>query len=136
VAEIVDVDTPENDEPSEEVTEQQADEESASQQVELSAGDSSEVDSYLTELSRPLSRFYQYPRRSRRLGQEGSPIVVFEFNRDGILVRHSLRQSSDHSLLDAAALDMLKAAEPLPAVPESMKGKSFTYALPVRFSLR
>ncbi|WP_273426308.1 energy transducer TonB [Marinobacter sp.] len=134
--EIVEADASKSEEPSEDVTEKQAEEENASQQVELSAGDSSEVDSYLTELSRHLSRFYEYPRRSRRLGQEGSPVVVFEFNRDGTLVRHSIGRSSDHSLLDDAALDMLKAAEPLPAVPESMRGESFTYALPVRFSLR
>lgn len=116
--------------------EKQAEEKSASRQVELNAGDSSEVDSYLSELSRHLGRFYEYPRRSRRLGQEGSPVVVFEFNRNGTLVRHSISRPSDHSLLDEAALDMLKAAEPLPAVPEPMKGKSFTYALPVRFILR
>lgn len=134
--EIVEADASKSEEPSEDVTEKQAEKKNASQQVELSAGDSSEVDSYLTELSRHLSRFYEYPRRSRRLGQEGSPVVVFEFNRDGTLVRHSIGRSSGHSLLDDAALDMLKAAEPLPAVPESMRGESFTYALPVRFSLR
>jgi protein TonB len=63
-------------------------------------------------------------------------VVVFEFNRNGTLVRHSLGKSSSHSLLDEAALEMLKDAEPLPAVPDSMKGRTFTYALPVRFRLR
>lgn len=134
--EIVEVDVSENQEASEEVTENTAEEENVSQQVELNAGESSEVDSYLSKLSRHLGRFYEYPRRSRRLGQEGSPVIVFEFSRDGTLLRHSLQKSSDHSLLDEAALDMLKAAEPLPEVPESMQGESFAYALPVRFSLR
>lgn len=134
--EIVEVDVPENQEASEEVTEDTPEEENASQQVELNAGESSDVDSYLSKLSRHLGQFYEYPRRSRRLGQEGSPVIVFEFSRDGTLLRHSLQKSSDHSLLDEAALDMLKAAEPLPEVPESMQGKSFAYALPVRFSLR
>ena len=62
--------------------------------------------------------------------------MVFEFSRDGTLVHHSLRASSSHALLDDAALDMLKDAEPLPEVPDSMKGQTFTYALPVRFRLR
>ncbi|TGN39346.1 energy transducer TonB [Marinobacter confluentis] len=119
-----------------EATEDPVEKENESQQVELNAGESSKVDSYLTELSRHLGRFYEYPRRARRLGQEGSPVVVFEFSRDGTLVKHSLSRSSDHSLLDDAALDMLKSAEPLPEVPESMEGETFTYALPVRFSLR
>ena len=133
---VTQVDAPKNDEVAEDVTENTAEEESLNKQVELSAGESSDVDRYLTELSRHLSQFYEYPRRARRLGQEGSPVVVFEFSRDGTLVHHSLRTSSDHALLDDAALDMLKDAEPLPEVPESMKGNTFTYALPVRFNLR
>ena len=100
------------------------------------AGQSSQVDSYLSKLSRHLARYYEYPRRARRLGQEGTPVIVFEFRRDGSLVEHSLRDSSGHSLLDDAALAMLAQAAPLPAVPDSMRGKSFTYALPVRFNLR
>lgn len=121
---------------SEDITENTADRKNVSQQVELMAGNSADVDSYLTRLGSHLSRFYEYPRRARRLGQEGAPVLVFEFSREGALLRQSLRSSSGHSLLDDAALEMLKDAEPLPAVPASMTGKTFTYALPVRFSLR
>jgi len=100
------------------------------------AGDPSAVDDYLAKLSRHLSRFYEYPRRARRLGQEGAPVITFEFRRDGSLVGHSLRKTSGHTLLDEAALAMLKQAAPLPSVPAGMAGRTFTYALPVRFSLR
>ena len=106
------------------------------QQVELSAGDSPEVNRYLAELNRHLSRYYEYPRRARRLGQEGTPLVVFEFTRGGALIRHSVRQSSGHSMLDDATLAMLSAADPLPEVPASMAGSTFTYVLPVKFELR
>ncbi|MEP6220140.1 MAG: energy transducer TonB, partial [Marinobacter sp.] len=130
------VDAPESDRRTEEVSENTAEEENLNQEVELTAGESSDVDRYLTELSRHLGRYYEYPRRARRLGQEGAPVVVFEFSRDGTLVNHSLHASSNHALLDDAALDMLKDAEPLPEVPDSMKGQTFTYVLPVRFRLR
>jgi len=100
------------------------------------AGQSADVNNYLSKLSRHLARFYEYPRRSRRLGQQGTPVIVFEFRRDGSLVDHTLRDSSGHSLLDEAALNMLSAAAPLPKVPADMRGNTFTYALPVRFSLR
>lgn len=100
------------------------------------AGTSTDVDSYLSKLSRHLARYYEYPRRARRLGQEGTPVVVFEFSRDGSLIDHSLRDSSGHRLLDRAAREMLSQAAPLPKVPDTMRGQSFTYALPVRFSLR
>ena len=63
-------------------------------------------------------------------------MIVFEFQRDGTLVRHDLRDSSGHELLDEAALNMLAQAAPLPEVPDRMIGQSFSYALPVRFRLR
>ncbi|MGO1502560.1 MAG: energy transducer TonB, partial [Marinobacter sp.] len=100
------------------------------------AGNPSAVDNYLARLSRHLSQFYEYPRRARRLGQEGAPVITFEFRRDGSLVGHSLRTESGHPLLDAAALVMLEQAAPLPPVPADMSGRTFRYALPVRFNLR
>jgi protein TonB len=63
-------------------------------------------------------------------------VIVFEFARDGSLVSHSLRDSSGHQLLDDSAMQMLAQAAPLPTVPDTMLGQTFTYALPVRFSLR
>lgn len=106
------------------------------QQVALTAGNSDAVDNYLTKLSRHLGRYYEYPRRARRLRQEGVPVIVFEFSRSGELIGHSLQDSSGHRLLDDAAIEMLELAAPLPSVPDSMSGESFRYALPVRFQLR
>ena len=100
------------------------------------AGERSEVDNYLSRLSRHLARFYEYPRQARRLGQEGTPVIVFEFRRDGTLVAQRLKTGSGHELLDQAALAMLVQAAPLPEVPGEMAGKRFRYALPVRFRLR
>ncbi len=100
------------------------------------AGQRSGVDSYLSRLSRHLARFYQYPHRARRLGQEGTPVIAFEFRRDGTLVADRLKIGSGHELLDEAALAMLRQAAPLPEVPREMTGTRFRYVLPVRFSLR
>ncbi|WP_228152854.1 energy transducer TonB [Marinobacter guineae] len=94
------------------------------------------MDNYLSRLSRHLARFYEYPRRARRLGQEGTPVIVFEFRRDGTLVADSVKTGSGHELLDEAALAMLRQSAPLPEVPGEMAGKRFRYVLPVRFSLR
>lgn len=105
------------------------------EQVELQAGASENVDAYLTALNQHLRRHYEYPRRARRLGQEGTPIVEFEFNRDGELVSHRVKNSSSFTLLDHAAMDLLEEASPLPPVPDSMEGQTFTFTLPVTFKL-
>ncbi len=119
-------------EPAETATEQQS---QATVPLQ-NAGVKSEVDNYLSRLSRHLARYYEYPRRARRLGQEGTPVIVFEFQRDGSLIAHSLRTSSGHQLLDESALAMLEQAAPLPEVPDEIAGQKFRYTLPVRFSLR
>lgn len=129
--EVTEAETPSGD-PAETATEEQS---QATVPLQ-NAGVKSEVDNYLSRLSRHLARYYEYPRRARRLGQEGTPVIVFEFQRDGSLVARSLRTSSGHQLLDESALAMLEQAAPLPPVPEAIAGQKFRYALPVRFSLR
>ncbi|GGY60116.1 hypothetical protein GCM10007071_03210 [Marinobacter zhanjiangensis] len=104
--------------------------------MELVAGDDEAVDQYLGKLASHLARYRDYPRRARRLGQEGTPVVIFEFDRNGKLLEARLRDSSSHRLLDEAALELLRDASPLPEVPESMTGQSFTYTLPVGYKLR
>ncbi len=104
--------------------------------MELRAGSSSNIDQYLTRLARHLSRHRDYPRRAQRLNMEGTPVVLFRFNRQGELLDYSLSEGSSHNLLDEAALEMLVAAAPLPAVPDDMQGETFSFQLPVRFNLR
>ncbi|PAV24885.1 energy transducer TonB, partial [Tamilnaduibacter salinus] len=104
--------------------------------VSLQAGQSDRTDEYLTRLNRHLARHYDYPRRAKRLNQEGTPEVRFRFNRDGELVSLSITAPSDYPLLDEAAKDIIRDAEPLPAVPEDMEGQTFGFTIPIRFQLQ
>lgn len=113
-----------------------ADQVTQQEQVELVAGNDASVDQYLGRLAQHLGRYREYPRRARRLRQEGTPVVVFEFDRNGRLLDARLQDSSSHRLLDEAALQLLRDASPLPEVPDAMVGKSFTYTLPVGYKLR
>jgi protein TonB len=103
---------------------------------QLRAGASPQTDSYLAKLVRHLSAYRDYPRRARRLGLEGTPIVVFEFDRAGRLLNYHLLQGSSHRILDDAALNMLKQASPFPPVPDDMTSETFRFQLPVAFQLR
>ncbi|SDX50166.1 TonB family protein [Marinobacter mobilis] len=104
--------------------------------VPLNSGQSTATDTYLSQLMRHLGRHFVYPRRAQRLGQEGTPVVRFSFDRSGTLVDWRLEEGSGYNLLDQAALDLLKAAAPLPAIPDDMSGTRFSFTLPVRFHLR
>jgi len=103
---------------------------------QLRAGASQKTDNYLSKLVRHLSAYRDYPRRARRLGVQGTPVVMFEFDRAGRLLSYRLLKGSSHSILDDAALNMLKQASPFPPVPDDMTGETFRFQLPVAFQLR
>lgn len=106
------------------------------QPVALKAGKAENTDRYLTSLLQHLMQFQEYPRRARRLGWEGVPVVSFRFDRQGQLLSAELTTPSAHRTLDDAAMAMLKDSTPLPPVPGSMEGNTFSFQLPVRFRLR
>ncbi|WP_203143181.1 energy transducer TonB [Marinobacter mangrovi] len=105
-------------------------------QVQLTAGRSDAEDSYLSELNRHLAQHYDYPRRARRRGQEGTPVVHFKFGRDGHLISATIEKSSRFRILDEAALEIIRSSAPLPAVPDDMKGNNFSFTIPIRYQLR
>src|SRR5690606_13748628 len=104
--------------------------------VQLATGKSGEMDSYLAELTQHLARYYSYPRHAQRLGLEGTATVKFTFGRDGHLVDRTVIDPSGHQRLDQATLDMLRKADPLPAVPDDIKGEKLTLSLPVQYLLQ
>jgi len=67
---------------------------------------------------------------------QGTPVVVFEFDRAGRLLNYRLLRGSSHRILDDAALNMLKEASPFPPVPDDMTSETFRFQLPVAFQLR
>ncbi len=104
--------------------------------IKLTAGQSDAMDNYLSRLHRHLSEHFKYPRRAKRRNIEGTPVVEFELDRNGKLISSNLSGSSDERLLDEAALAFIKESEPMPPVPDSMKGDRFSYTIPIRYELK
>jgi len=91
---------------------------------------------YLAELQAWLARHKQYPRFARQRRQEGRVVVYFRINRHGEVIEHRIEQGSGYELLDRAAEDMIRRAEPLPSMPEHMAQTELELTLPVQFELR
>ncbi|MGC2855213.1 energy transducer TonB [Novispirillum sp. DQ9] len=83
-----------------------------------------------------LERHKRYPRAAQARRQEGVVEVAFTLDRDGRVLRASLRESSGHRLLDEEALEMLRRAEPLPPPPPEMAGDRIDLVVPVRFFVK
>lgn len=90
---------------------------------------------YFSLLRAWLERHKEYPRNARLKRQEGTVTVRFTVRPSGQLQSYAIEQGSGFALLDREALDMLRRAAPLPAVPEALWRDGLELVLPVSFYL-
>ena len=91
---------------------------------------------YLTHLRSLFERNKEYPRRARRRGHSGTVVVHVVIGRDGRLKEHRVKTSSGHRTLDRGALEIIRRAEPFPALPDALDSPDFEVTVPIRFQLR
>lgn len=77
----------------------------------------------------------RYPRLAQIRQWQGSTLLQLELAADGQLQSVRVVSSSGHEILDRQAIDMVRAAAPLPPLPASLAGRSLTVDVPVVFRL-
>lgn len=82
-----------------------------------------------------LQKHQKYPRAAKRKNQTGIATVKFTVDRSGFVQDLVLISSSGVDSLDEEALETVRRAEPLPAVPAEMAGNIFTRDIPMQFKL-
>lgn len=65
-----------------------------------------------------LEKYRRYPAGARAARQQGVVHVTFRMNRQGQVLSSSVLRSSGFSVLDRAALNTLRRAQPLPPIPD------------------
>ena len=83
-----------------------------------------------------LARFKEYPMVARRRGLEGTGSIRVRLDRKGRVLERSVDRSTGERLLDDAAVDMTRRADPFPPVPADYQGESFEFVAPIEFRLR
>lgn len=83
-----------------------------------------------------LEKHKKYPRRAKRLRIEGEGKLRILIKHDGQVEKASLEQSTGNRVLDKAALDMAKRANPFPAMPDNDPRTTLEFVVPVAFLLR
>lgn len=91
---------------------------------------------YLRELMAWLAKHRVYPTEARKDKMQGVVQVRFSLDREGHLLTASVQRSAGFSVLDQAALDVLRRAEPMPAFPKGLDRQKMTVSLPIDFSLQ
>ncbi|WP_456713413.1 energy transducer TonB [Bradyrhizobium sp. USDA 4353] len=70
-----------------------------------------------------IARFQYYPERAERERIQGTVGLVLTLQRNGAVTNVRVASSSGVALLDAAAVDMVKRAQPLPSIPVELPGQ-------------
>ena len=68
--------------------------------------------------------------------QEGVALLWFRMTPAGEVLAFRLERSSGHALLDQETLELIKRAQPLPALPPDMPQQPIELVLPLRYELR
>lgn len=93
------------------------------------------VSSWQSRLLAHLERHKRFPAQAQSRRLRGTVLVGFSLDRSGMVLTQAVNTSSGHASLDAAALDMLDRAQPLPAPPPEIIGTVLQLTVPVRFFL-
>lgn len=90
---------------------------SASQQSSSDAAPNSATMEFRNALLRHIARFQRYPKAAEPKRLQGTVRAVFSVSRDGRLLGAWVKTSSGEALLDKAAIDTIRRAQPLPVIP-------------------
>jgi len=93
---------------------------STSQPSSADAPPSSATLEFRNALLRHIARFQRYPREAERQRLQGTVRAVFSVSRDGKLLGAWVKTSSGQVVLDKAAIDTLRRAQPLPVIPSAL----------------
>ena len=91
--------------------------------------------SYEHVLATWIERHKYYPLMARRRGLQGTSSLRIALRRDGSVATSRLAMTSNHDVLDEAALDMVRRSAPFPPVPDAVGGDTFEFTVPIRFKL-
>ncbi len=82
-----------------------------------------------------LERHKRYPRQAKRLRIEGQGLLRIRIDRAGRTQFVSLERRTGNRLLDQAAIEMVRRADPFPPMPEGDSRRELEFIVPVAFML-
>ncbi len=90
---------------------------------------------YLGYLRQSIEEHKNYPKNAKRLGQTGTVEVTFTVMADGTISNVKVRKSSNFTLLDSAAKDILMAIAKVHPIPKELGKDSMEITLPIAYEI-
>lgn len=95
------------------------------------------IQRYEQTISLWMAQHKTYPEMAKLQHIEGDAIVRIRISRNGQILESSIDHSSGNSIIDGAVLDMVRASNPGPAVPDDYPdGAQVEFLIPVSFRLQ
>ncbi len=91
-----------------------------------------EIDfTWIVELRNRIEAIKKYPDTAKRMGIEGTVVMIIEFDKKGELINVHIKSSSGHGILDRDAMSLIKRVSPL----RHGAGKDIVIELPISYYL-
>ena len=90
---------------------------------------------FATTLFGHLNRYKRYPASARMRRQEGVVSLRFTMDRKGRVLSYEIAKTSGSDALDNEARELIKRAEPLPAIPAAFSRDTLDLVVPIEFFL-
>lgn len=97
--------------------------------------DPRELAGYGRSVAAVVAQHQRYPRIAQLRQWQGTTMLQLEFSAEGRLLETRVLSSSGHEVLDRQALEMVRAAQPLPPLPSVLAGRALVVTVPVVFRL-
>ncbi len=97
--------------------------------------DKGTLEQYRLALIVATKRYKRYPAIAMEKGWQGRVEVHMDIGANGMIAGATIKTSSGHEILDNQALDMLKKGKTTVPVPASLRGREFSFDIPVIFNL-
>lgn len=90
---------------------------------------------YLLKLRKKIEKNKIYPKRAKRLNQEGKVVVAFEIAKNGKIRSISLRNGCSYKRLNNAAIKLLEQIAMFDPIPNELNKNKWAIEIPINYSI-
>lgn len=90
---------------------------------------------YLTRIKSHIEKYKKYPKRAKRLKQQGNVIVRFEIKKNGQIHSVNIKSKCPYKRLNTAALNLLKEIAKFDPIPDELNKNSWAIEVPISYSI-
>ena len=90
---------------------------------------------YLSKLRAEIEKNKIYPKRAKRLKQQGKVVVTFLLSKNGQIKNINLKNGSSFKGLNKAALELLERIGKFEPIPKELEKNNWTIEIPINYAI-